>query len=135
MSSPSESLVDDAGSPTPAGWRAIGKALAAPMPTRSFPGRGGRAYEYLTATQVARRLDEVVGPGNWSDAYVVLGLDPPIVACALTLFGVSKSDVGQARASDDEDAEEEPMKAAYTDALKRAALKWGIGRWLRKDPP
>jgi hypothetical protein len=75
-----------------------------------------------------------VGPGNWSDAYTMLGIDPPIVACTLSLFGVAKSDVGQARSFADEDAEEEPMKAAYTDAFKRAAVKWGIGSWLHKDP-
>lgn len=123
-------LVDDAGYPTPAGWRTIGNRLQAPMATHTRPGRGGRSFEYVTASQVAQRLDETVGPGNWSSRLQLLGSEPWIVLCELAIFGVTKTDVGYSNAPDSEE-ESEPAKAAASDALKRAALLWGIGRWLR----
>jgi len=130
MATSPELLVDEAGKPTPAGWRTIGERLRHPMPTHTRPGRGGRAFEYVTASQVAQRLDETVGPGNWASRLQLLGSEPWIVLCELTLFGVTKADVGYSNAPDSEE-ESEPAKAAASDALKRAALLWGVGRWLR----
>jgi hypothetical protein len=106
------------------------------MPTRSFTGRGRQQFEYLTARQVAKRLDDVVGPGNWSDSYRVLSSDPWIVECTLAVCGVAKTDVGYSNAPDADPGEEtEPAKAAYSDSFKRAACKWAIGRWLYRDLP
>lgn len=126
----SEPLVDDAGRPTAAGWRTIGARLQAEMPTHTRPGRGGGAFKYVTASQVAQRLDEVVGPGNWSSRLQLLGTEPWIVLCELAIFGVTKADIGYSNAPESEE-EAEPAKAAASDALKRAALLWGVGRWLR----
>ena len=132
----SESLITTDGRPTPRGWRRIGELLALPMPARTFTGRGGRQFEYLTARQVARRLDDVVGPGNWSDSYRVHSSEPWIVECTLTVCGVAKTDVGYSNAPDaDPGDESEPAKAAYSDSFKRAACKWAIGRWLYRDLP
>ena len=133
---PRESLITADGRPTPRGWRRIGELLALPMPTRSFTGRGHQQFEYLTARQVAKRLDDVVGPGNWSDSYRVLSSDPWIVECTLAVCGVAKTDVGYSNAPDADPGEEtEPAKAAYSDSLKRAACKWAVGRWLYRDLP
>jgi hypothetical protein len=52
-----EPLITADGRPAPRGWRRIGELLALPMPTRSFTGRGRQQFEYLTARQVATRLD------------------------------------------------------------------------------
>ena len=132
----SESLITSDGRPTPRGWRRIGELLALPMPVRTFTGRGGRQFEYLTARQVARRLDDVVGPGNWSDSYRVHSSEPWIVECTITVCGVAKTDVGYSNAPDaDPGDESEPAKAAYSDSFKRAACKWAIGRWLYRDLP
>ena len=40
-----------------------------------------------------------------------------------------KADVGYPNDADN-DPEDEPLKAAYSDAFKRAAVQFGIGRWL-----
>ena len=89
------------------------------------------AVPYIDARTVMDRLDQVVGPGHWSDAYrlVSAGDGEFAVECTLTLFGVSKVDVGTANEHSDGGHASVP-KSAYSDALKRAAVKWGIGRYL-----
>lgn len=84
------------------------------------------ALAYIEARDVMNRLDEVVGWDGWQDEYRVLretgnSLE---VECTLTINGVSRSDAG---IGDD-------AKAAYSDALKRAAVKFGVGRYLYNLP-
>ena len=77
---------------------------------------------YIDARDVMDRLDAVVGAENWSDKYTVLAIGDGkwAIECTITIAGVSKSDVGEGDAPKD----------AYSDALKRAAVKWGVGRYL-----
>jgi hypothetical protein len=86
---------------------------------------------YVDARTVLDRLDEVVGPTGWSDKYEVLfnsfddeGRRTVEVKCTLTVLGVSKEDVGEG----------DSLKAAFSDALKRAAVKFGVGRYLYRLP-
>jgi hypothetical protein len=86
---------------------------------------------YVDARTVLDRLDETVGPTGWSDSYEVLtnGTDSEgrrlvEVKCTLTVLGVSKEDVGEG----------DSLKAAFSDALKRAAVKFGVGRYLYRLP-
>lgn len=89
-----------------------------------------KSYEtdYITARVVMNRLDRVVGPQNWSDDYI----DRPngSVRCILSIRidgeWVSKSDVGN-------ETDIEGDKGAYSEAFKRAAVKWGIGRELYEE--
>jgi len=89
------------------------------------------AVPYIDARTVMDRLDQVAGPGNWSDTYrlVSAGDGEFAVECTLTLFAVPKSDVGIAE-EDDDSSQASLSKSAYSDALKRAAVKWGVGRYL-----
>lgn len=79
---------------------------------------------YVDARIVADRLDEVVGHAGWHDQYDLLALkqgdEPYAVMCRLTVKGVTKQDVGEG----------DSLKAAFSDAFKRAAVKFGIGRYL-----
>lgn len=90
----------------------------------------GLVVAYVDARAVLDRLDEVVGPGGWSDSYRLLAdLKDESgrrveVACALTVLGITKEDVGEG----------DTLKAAYSDALKRAAVKFGVGRYLYRLP-
>ncbi|MCS7059458.1 MAG: Rad52/Rad22 family DNA repair protein [Meiothermus sp.] len=73
---------------------------------------------------VLDRLDEVLGPQGWQDHYELLQV-PGVggryaVKCRLTIQGVSKEDVGEG----------ESLQAAFADALRQAALKFGVGRFL-----
>lgn len=125
-------LHNDDGSPTRFGWRAIGKALREPIPSKKRKGRAGLSFDYIDARQVEDRLDAVVGPGNWSTHYYVHPTGA--VECTLTIFGVPKANVGYSNNPDAAPAdaffEHEPLKAAYSDAFKRAAVAWGVGRFL-----
>jgi len=128
-----EPLVNADGSPTRFGWRKIGELLRKPMQARQHKGPGGRSLSYITARDVQNRLDGVVGPGNWSTSFRVLSQEPWVIECTLTVCGVSRADVGYSNAPDSED-ETEPAKAAFSDSMKRAAVQWGIGRWLYDEP-
>lgn len=82
------------------------------------------ALAYLTARHVMDRLDDVVGPANWQDRYEFHG---ERTVCYLSLR-VDDAWVTKADGAGDSDVEAE--KGAISDALKRAAVKWGIGRYL-----
>ena len=87
---------------------------------------------YVDARTVAAHLDDVV-PGRWSTVYaappVTVGL--PALECRLTVCGVTRSDVGTvepgSRAGSD-------TKDLYSDALKRAAVQYGVGAFLYRFP-
>lgn len=81
---------------------------------------------YIDARDVMDILDEVVGQLGWKDEYreTVSG-----VVCRLSLYSdltkewIHKEDKGM-------ETDVESEKGAYSDAFKRAAVKWGIGRFL-----
>lgn len=89
---------------------------------------------YLDARAVMDRLDSVVGPTGWSDSYEVYRADSSIdhqtvqAKCRLTILGISKEDVGEGSMQGEQSSSS--VKAAVSDALKRAAVKFGIGRYL-----
>jgi len=91
---------------------------------------------YHDARHVMERLDNVFGSHAWQDSYRVLGAGA--VECTLSIFmeasnrWVSKSDVGYPNSPTD--PEPEALKSAYSDAFKRAGVKWGIGRYLYALP-
>src|SRR5690554_4381279 len=105
--------------------------LQAPFPqneTKTFRGRGNTLMTYITARAVMNRLDRVVGPENWRDDYQEVKGG---ILCTLYLRingeWVGKSDVGTPP------EKIEVVKGMYSDALKRAAVRWGIGRELYKE--
>jgi hypothetical protein len=85
----------------------------------------GRALAYIDARAVMDRLDAVVGPENWYGFPDVLIADNAVrvVRYGLTIHGVTKYAIGDA-------ADTEASKSADSDGLKRAAVPWGIGRYL-----
>jgi hypothetical protein len=109
-------------------------ALAAPFDPAEVKVRvqNGRSLHYVTARTVMNRLDEIVGGENWWDDYVPLEHS---VVCRLTIrmpdgSTLTKSDAGgYAGLADSGDDE----KSGFSDAFKRAAVKFGIGRYLYRD--
>lgn len=97
--------------------------------------RGHRALcvAYVDARVVEDRLDAVFGVDGWQDSYHLLPNGN--VVCKLRVkFGIEwieKSDVG---GQSDQPDEGDRMKSAFSDALKRAAVKLGIGRYLYRLP-
>lgn len=140
-------------------WAAIAAQLQAPFAAsevKQKKGRGGKQLSYIDARAVAARLDAVVGAGNWSFDWQPMVIQrpergvvwedqgwengvklPPIkkpapepevdAVCVakgiLTIYGVSKADIGYAGPI-------EPNKASISNALRRCAALWGIGRYL-----
>lgn len=115
------------------------RALAEPFAQAEIKtrvGAGGKALSYVTAATVMNRLDEVLGPENWRPTYHADPTGNPLgVVCRLTIRlpngeEVTKEDIGGI--SEMKDPSDGP-KSGYTDALKRAASAFGVGRHLRRD--
>lgn len=90
----------------------------------------GQVVAYIDARAVQDRLDAVVGAGNWSFDWQPLVIDKGEVMIAkgtLTLYGVSKSDAGTA-------SNFEQSLGAVSHCFKRAAVHWGVGRYLYNLP-
>jgi len=90
--------------------------------------RKALALAYITSRAVMDRLDEVFGCEKWSDEYQVLEIG---VTCKLSvkLNGefITKEDAAPFTSI-------EALKGSFSDALKRAAVKFGIGRYLYSLP-
>lgn len=88
---------------------------------------------YIDARCVLERLDEVVGMANWRDEYTLLPQGSVECRLSVRIAGewITKADVGSESEQPDGG---DRMKAAYSDALKRAAVKFGIGRFLYRMP-
>src|SRR5207248_3714863 len=96
-------------------------------------GSRALALAYVDARVVQNRLDEVLGVDGWQDDYECR--DDGAVVCRLRLrLGgdwITKVDVGGPSEQPDGG---DRLKAAFSDALKRAAVKFGIGRYLYRVP-
>lgn len=112
------------------------RALAAPFRDEQISWRigsttekdgklSGMALAYIDARDVMDRLDAVCGQAHWQDRYVETEKGRIICTLSIRIQGewIEKSD-----GAGDSDVESE--KGAISDALKRAAVKWGIGRYL-----
>jgi hypothetical protein len=120
--------------------QAITEALSAPFDLQEVrfkpavvSGNRALALAYVDARVIQDRLDDVLGVLGWQDNYKVL--EDGSVVCRLRLrIGeewVTKVDVGSP--SDQGDAGDR-RKAAFSDSLKRAAVKFGVGRYLYRLP-
>lgn len=91
------------------------------------------AVAYVDARAVMDRLDEVLGNAGWKDEYVPQEGGNFVCRLSLRIGGewIAKEDVGNP--SEQPDAGDK-MKAAFSDALKRAAVKFGVGRYLYHLP-
>jgi hypothetical protein len=118
----------------------LAELLAAPFPAsevrwkpQTVSGNRALAICYIDARAVIDRLDEVLGIDGWTDDYAVLP-DGSVVCTLKAKIGdawISKVDVGGPSEQPDEG---DRRKAAFSDALKRAAVKLGIGRYLYRLP-
>jgi len=110
--------------------------LAAPFdPAEVRTRRGPRGdLRYITARTARRRLNEVVGPANWT-----CRIEPADrwVRCALTITlpdgrQLTREALGGYPTMPDE---EDRVKGGDSDAFKRACVLFGIGEYLYGDEP
>lgn len=111
-------------------------ALAEPFPAselgfkaQAVKGERALAVAYIDARNVMDRLDEVLGAENWQDEYEPLPDGSVVCKLRLRIGGewITKMDVG---APSEQPDGGDRLKAAFSDALKRAAVKLGIARYL-----
>lgn len=120
------------------------KLLKKPFPPKSISWRlgsttadrtRGMALAYIDPRDVMERLDEVCGPENWQVEY-------PFPGCCRIGIKYGQDWVWKANGAGEavvrEEAKEEERimkeKGNYSDAFKRAAVLWGVGRYLYELP-
>jgi hypothetical protein len=119
---------------------AIAEVLTAPFDSTEVKfkpqvvkGNRALALAYVDVRAIMDRLDLALGVENWQDNYQLLPDNS--VMCRLRLrIGdrwITKCDVGSPSEQPDGG---DRLKAAFSDALKRAAVKFGIGRYLYRLP-
>jgi hypothetical protein len=116
---------------------AIVAALRAPFPAEAVkwkvqtnPREGkdlALVVAYLDARDVAGRLDDATGGDWWDDYSIPQRGGEDSLECRLTVCGLTRVDVGKV-----EDARD--TKDLYSDAFKRAGVKFGIGAFLYRFP-
>jgi len=84
----------------------------------------GQPLCYVDARMVMDRLDRVLGPENWQDNY---SETPKRIICNL---GIRVDDEWIWKSDGAGDTDMEGEKGGMSDAFKRAAVKFGIGRYL-----
>jgi len=85
----------------------------------------GIALAYIDARDVMHRLDDVVGIGEWQCRY-------PFEGCCEIGIWIDPNWVWKSNGAGQTNVEGE--KGQYSDALKRAGVCWGIGRYLYALP-
>ena len=88
----------------------------------------GIALAYIDSRDVQKRLDEVLGISNWRD-YIERVDGGFVSGIEIRIDGewIRRSDAAG-------DTKVEPIKGGASDAFKRAAAKWGVGRYLYYMP-
>lgn len=85
---------------------------------------------YVTARDVERRLDEVCGADGWQTHHEPIFENSKLIGTKFSLSirfpsgeWITREDVG-------ESSKASPLKGATSDGIKRAAVQFGIGRYL-----
>jgi len=88
-------------------------------------GKRATLLAYLTSRAVMDRLDAVLGPENWRDEYTRAPEGGVLCTLYVRVGGewIAKQDAAENTAV-------EAVKGGVSGALKRAAVKYGVGRYL-----
>lgn len=87
-------------------------------------GTAAMALAYIDARDVMNRLDDVLGPEGWQCRY------PHANGKTVCEIGIRVGEEWVWKADGAGDSDIEAEKGALSDAFKRAAVRWGIGRYL-----
>lgn len=85
----------------------------------------GIALAYIDARDVMERLDEICGPENWQSKYEHASNHGYV--CSI---GICINNEWVWKANGAGETQVEAQKGASSDSFKRAAILWGIGRYL-----
>lgn len=90
-------------------------------------GNKALALAYIDARDVMDRFDEVCGMAGWENSY------PHANGKTVCSIGIKCGDEWVYKADGAGDTDVEAEKGALSDAFKRAAVRWGVGRYLYDD--
>lgn len=88
----------------------------------------GQCVAYIDARDVMKILDDVVGAENWQDDYKIVG------EMLIAGIGINNGDGWVWKWDTGSESNMEAEKGHMSDAFKRAAVKWGVGRFLYDYP-
>lgn len=112
-------------------------ALSAPFPASRISWRlgatnsektSGIALAYIDARDVIERLDHVCGPERWQNKH------PHANGKTSCAIGIKIGEEWVWKENGAGDSQVEAEKGAFSDSFKRAAVMWGIGRYLYDMP-
>lgn len=89
----------------------------------------GKALAYITSRAVQDRLDEVCGPDNWKTSIEKTG-DTYLCTLSIRVQHEDGSFEWISRTDGADATDIEPVKGGISGAIKRAAVHFGIGRYL-----
>ena len=87
----------------------------------------GMAVFYIDSRAIQKRLDDAVGALNWSNHFSAWQDKAQI--CGISIFNEDRRE-WVTKHDGAENSDIEAIKGGLTDAFKRAAVLWGIGRYL-----
>jgi len=82
---------------------------------------------YITNRAIMDRLDSVCGVGNWKNIF-----QPGPMGGMMCGISIKIGDEWVTKFDGAEETKVEKTKGAYSASMKRAAVQWGIGRYLYK---
>lgn len=85
----------------------------------------GIGVPYVTNRAIQDRLDAAVGPGNWKNEF-----SPGPAGGLLCTLSIRVGDEWIGKVDGAENTDIEGVKGGLSGAMKRAAVQWGIGRYL-----
>lgn len=115
--------------------------LQSPFPAKDIEWRVGRCGKnanglwatclaYLTNRAIMQRLDEVCGPENWKNEFTAGPAGGILCGISIKIEKPGHGDEWVTKWDGAENTDIESVKGGLSDAMKRAAVQWGIGRYL-----
>jgi hypothetical protein len=91
----------------------------------------GTAVPYVTNRAIQNRLDSVVGVDGWKNEYLPWHGDGKKSSqlCGISVW-IAERGEWLTKYDGAEDSDIESVKGGLSDSMKRAAVQWGIGRYL-----
>jgi hypothetical protein len=100
---------------------------------KTTDGSMGQALPFIDNRVIQFVLDSIVKPENWRNEYTEVLADGKLIAVRCALYirvngeWISKEDAAPLTVTNNLEL---AIKGVYSDAMKRAAVHWGIGRYL-----
>lgn len=91
----------------------------------------GLAVPYVNNRAIQNRLDKAVGVDKWKNEYIPWHHDGKKASqiCGISIYFEERGE-WVTKYDGAENSDIEPVKGGLSDSMKRAAVEWGIGRYL-----